>query len=111
VFEPGRVTNRKPQRVKVAGLSREEPTVALSDRINAGRPASKHGYPCSIGTLLTTLEGDELEALNLMLGTPEKRGWAAGDIYDALIGEGYEVGFQTINRHRGHKCRCFRTAA
>lgn len=85
--------------------------MALADRLTAGRPVPIHGSPCSVGTLLDTLDGPELEALNLMLGTPERRGWAASDIYDALTAEGYEVGYQTINRHRGRKCRCFKAAA
>lgn len=85
--------------------------MALADRITAGRPVPIHGSPCSVGVLLDTLKGDELEALNLMLGTPERRGWSATDIYDALIAEGYEVGRQSINRHRGGKCRCAKAAA
>jgi hypothetical protein len=70
-----------------------------------------HGSPCSVGALLGQLDGDELEALRLMLGTPDKRGWAAGDIYDALTAEGYAVSYQQINRHRGGKCRCPKAAA
>ena len=85
--------------------------MALSDRITEARPAPIHGYPCSVGALLDTLEGDELEALKVMLGTREKPGWSAADIYAALTDEGYKVGHQTINRHRGGKCRCERVSA
>jgi hypothetical protein len=46
-----------------------------------------------------------------MLGTPEKRGWSQRDIYEALTAEGHEVGFQSINRHRGGACRCARAEA
>lgn len=81
--------------------------MSLSKRI-AERPPSKHGMPCSVAVLLNTLEGEELEALLLMLGTDESPGWTAGDIYDALAAEGYKVGYQSINRHRGRKCRCTR---
>lgn len=79
--------------------------MALSDRLNQP-PKPIHGYPCSVGHLLATLEGDERAALLTMLGTPEKRGWPATAIYDALKAEGHEVGLQTVNRHRGGKCRC-----
>ena len=70
-----------------------------------------HGTPCSVGALLDQLEGAELEALQTMLGTPEKRGWSQAEIYKALTAEGYEVGLQTINRHRGGQCRCSKAAA
>ena len=81
--------------------------MSLSERVTE-RPESKHGMPCSVAVLLNTLEGDELDALVSMLGTPEQPGWTAGDIYDALAAEGYKVGYQSINRHRGRKCRCSR---
>lgn len=81
--------------------------MSLADRITE-RPPAKHGMPCSVAVLLNTLEGDELEALTLMLGTENAPGWTAGDIYDALAAEGYKVGYQSINRHRGRKCRCGR---
>lgn len=80
--------------------------MALTDRLDK-RPVSRHGLPCSVGQLLQTLEGEELEALQIMLGDPHKRdGWTATDIWTALTAEGYKVGYQTINRHRGGKCRC-----
>ena len=84
--------------------------MALSDRLNQ-RPTSTHGKPCSVGKLLDELDGAELDALQTMLGTPEQRGWAEGEIYDALIAEGYVVGRQSINRHRGGRCRCNQGAA
>lgn len=80
--------------------------MALADRATQ-QPPSVHGTPCSMGTLIARLEGEELAALETMLGTPERRGWSAADIYVALTEEGYTVGLQTINRHRGRKCRCF----
>lgn len=80
--------------------------MSLSERVTE-TPERKHGLPCSVGQLLNTLEGPELSALVTMLGDPVKRdGWSAGDIYEALRAENYTVGLQTINRHRGSKCRC-----
>lgn len=80
--------------------------MALADRLSSPPPAPRHGTPCSLGSLIAQLDGAELDALGQMLGTPENWGWPAGDIYDALIAEGYKVSLQQINRHRGGKCRC-----
>lgn len=79
--------------------------MALADR---KAPESKHGLPCSVGVLLDTLEGAELKAFQKMLGTSERRGWPAGAIWEACRDEGHEIGLQSINRHRGGKCRCAR---
>lgn len=79
--------------------------MSLANRVRTP-PAAMHGLPCSVAVLLDTLKGDELEALRIMLGTPEKRGWSQRDIYEALTAEGHEVGYQSINRHRGGQCRC-----
>ena len=84
--------------------------MALSDRLSEP-PTRKNGTPCSVGSLLERLEGAELDALLAMLGTPQQRGWPQDAIYDALTAEGYEVGRQSINRHRGGKCRCSKAAA
>lgn len=85
--------------------------MALSDRITAPRPAPMHGTPCSIGALLDRLDGDELDALNTMLGSPDAPGWPASEIFKVLTDEGFTVGYQQINKHRGRKCRCARAAA
>lgn len=80
--------------------------MSLADRVKNPPGPPKTGYPCSVGELLRTLKGAELDALKIMLGTPEKRGWSASDIYKALTAEGHAVSDQQINRHRGGKCRC-----
>lgn len=81
--------------------------MSLAQRITEDVPRPVHGLPCSVGSLLNTLEGPELDALITMLGDPQKRnGWSAGAIYEALTAEGYEVGQQTISRHRRGRCRC-----
>lgn len=82
--------------------------MSLAERVKTPPATAIHGLPCSVGLLLDTLEGDELDALKAMLGTPEQRGWSQSDIYDALTSEGYEVGRQSINRHRSGRCRCGR---
>lgn len=76
--------------------------MGLADRIQAPERAT-HGLPCSVGVLLQTLTGDELDALNHILASRE---WSQAMVWKALTDEGYEVGMQSINRHRGGKCRC-----
>lgn len=80
--------------------------MALHDRLQ-DTPQRIHGLPCSIGALEDRLDGTEREALDSML---HQLGWSAARIYAALSAEGYEVGAQSINRHRAKSCRCFRKA-
>ncbi|HKY58364.1 MAG TPA: hypothetical protein VJL80_10025 [Aeromicrobium sp.] len=78
--------------------------MALVDRLT-DTPARLQGKPCSIGDLESRLDGAELDALNAMLYT---LGWSQARIYEALTAEGYDVGRQSINRHRARACRCFK---
>ena len=85
--------------------------MSLAKAVNAGKPITHTGRPCSVGQLLEQLEAsnpDEHAALLEMLGTQDQRGWPAADIYDTLRANDYYVGYQTINRHRGKKCKCAR---
>lgn len=77
--------------------------MALADRVHNPAPAM-HGKPCSIGVLLDTLTGAELDALKQMLAS---RDWSQAMVWKALIDEGHEAGLQSINRHRGGRCRCY----
>lgn len=77
--------------------------MALADRLQ-DTPQRRPGLPCSIGALEDRLVGEEADALHAMLHT---LGWSAARIFDALVAEGYEVGRQTIQRHRSRSCRCF----
>lgn len=90
-----------------AGLYERRPTVALADRLTERTSSDL----CSLGKVLEQLDGAELAALKSMLGTPDKWGWDAPEIYEALKDEGYAVGFKAINKHRGGKCRCAQAAA
>jgi hypothetical protein len=83
--------------------------MALSDKLNSPPEAKASGLPCSIGALLASLPPTEVTALEQIL-SPEL-GWTATQVYDALTAEGYKVGFQSISRHRGGRCRCVRGAA
>jgi len=81
--------------------------MALADRLQ-NTPQRIAGLPCSIGALEDRLSGAEADALDAML---HKLGWSAERIYSALTAEGYEVGRQSINRHRAKSCRCFKATA
>ncbi len=75
-------------------------------------PQPTTGMPCSVASLIAKLDGEERDYfLTEMLGTRDEPGWTAPAIYDAVRAEGHEIGLQSINRHRGEKCRCYRTAA
>lgn len=82
--------------------------MALADRLQDATPRRMTGVPCSIGALVDTLEGAELEALNAMLF---ELGWPQRRIWDALAAEGHHVSLQQVNRHRSRACRCFTVAA
>lgn len=90
-----------------AALLTRGATMALADKLTAPPPPI-HGLPCSIGALLDSLDGTERTALQAML---DSTSWNATMIYDAVRDEGHMIGRQSINRHRGRKCRCFRDAA
>lgn len=77
--------------------------MALTDKLAAPPAAAVHGKPCSIGHLLRTLDGPERDALQAML---DDRTWSQQMIWEALRDEGYEAGRQSVNRHRGGRCRC-----
>lgn len=81
--------------------------MSLKDRA-AQPPARNYGMPCSVGTLLDGLPTDEADALNTMLAAAA---WSASDIFEALKSEGYDVGRQTIGRHRAKACRCSKASA
>lgn len=77
--------------------------MSIAARIKEPAKPSMNGMPCSIGHLLKTLDADEAKALTVML---YDLNWNAGQVYEALREEGYTVGRQSVNRHRGGRCRC-----
>ena len=77
--------------------------MALSDKLSE-HPARLNGKPCSVRTLLERLPGKEHDALDSML---YELHWSGARIHEVLTEEGYEVGRQTINRHRANQCGCY----
>jgi hypothetical protein len=92
--------------------------VSLAQRVTQ-RPETIHGYPCSVGALIDSLEGEELAALQLILygraGLTEPRagcrGWTEKQVFAAVTDEGYSVAKSQINEHRGKRCRCYKANA
>jgi hypothetical protein len=69
---------------------------------------SEPGLPCGIGKLLTELEGEDKEALELIFSTRSKSGTVSNrQVHRILLDEGYEVAFASITLHRRQQCRCF----
>jgi hypothetical protein len=73
------------------------------------------GLPCSVGALIDSLEGDELDALLLILyGDGRQRGGRgrpAKEVHRLILDGGYHASYQQINRHRDPRegsCRCDR---
>jgi hypothetical protein len=80
--------------------------MSLADRAEQPAPPTIHGSPCSIGALEQAVAHDPAEAEGLRRILYDL-GWNAGQVFDALAAEKLSVGRQSINRHRGRKCRCF----
>ena len=78
--------------------------MALADRKTVSGPV--HGTPCSIGNVYRAVADDpvELAELNAIL---YEEGNTQRQVFEYLTGDGYTVGFQTPNKHRGKNCRCF----
>lgn len=77
-----------------------------------------HGTPCSVGSLIASLEPSELAALQKIMygraGLTEPsgtyRGWTEAEVFATVTAEGYKVAKNQINEHRGKRCRCYRDA-
>lgn len=80
--------------------------MALADRLDEVEEKGP-GLPCSVGVLLRTLDPDDVATLETLLGTKDNWGETAQYIFDVLRADGHRVAYQTINKHRGEKCRCF----
>ena len=84
--------------------------MALSARTREAS-APKNGTPCSIGKVYdfyAETKPGELAELNAIL---YEEGNDQSEVYSLLTELGelpFKPGFQTINKHRGKKCRCFR---
>jgi hypothetical protein len=78
--------------------------MALATRNQA--PPAKNGTPCSIAVVYEAVAADpaELRELNAIL---YEEGNTQAQVFKYLTDDGYTIGFQTVNKHRGKNCRCF----
>lgn len=76
--------------------------MSLADRVTAP-PPRRGGLPCSLGTLLASLETAERHALQQML---DSHRWTEPMIHDALTAEGHNVSRTSVGHHRRGNCRC-----
>jgi hypothetical protein len=80
--------------------------VALSSRTEV--KAASHGKPCSIAKVYEAVAANkgELSELNVIL---YEEGNTQAQVFEYLTGDGgFTIGFQSVNKHRGKSCRCFR---
>ena len=75
----------------------------LDDALDA-QGAVRKGPPCSVGTLLATLDNEERTALNAALANPTRSKRHLSEAISAA----YQVRIQdhTLNRHKRKQCRC-----
>lgn len=83
--------------------------MSLAERVTTEPAAAKHGLPCPIAVLLTTLPDEEAAALRSMMDAPW-RVWGHEAIERALFAEGHTVGTGSVGKHRRKTCRCKRNA-
>ena|SRR5690242_2358001 len=111
--------------------------MALKAKVQETQPASS-GAPCSVARALAGLPPADRAVFVDLLGTPERPGRSAAYIYGVMqderrdliraataaadrgeatkaarlyeLAEVYDIGNQTVNKHRGRKCRCFKAA-
>lgn len=79
-----------------------------------------NGFPCSVGSLLASIESNPEELATfqrIMYGRPgltEPRtgykGWTERAVFEVVVAAGLEVAKNQINEHRGKRCRCYRDA-
>ena len=82
-------------------------SVSLSDRLTHAEP-SKVGRPCAVGALLGALPEVDADALRLALSVQkgDRSRLSSPVISKILAEEGYDVGAQSITKHRSGACRC-----
>ena len=80
--------------------------MALTTRNEA--PPARHGKPCSIAAVYEAVANDqaELRELNVILYEEDN---TQAQVFEYLTKDGgFTLGFQSVNKHRGKSCRCFR---
>lgn len=81
--------------------------MSLADKLkNAQR--SETGLPCGVAKLLSEVQGEDKEALELVFQSRSVSGTISNrQIHDILLGEGHDISYSSIALHRRQQCRCF----
>ena len=81
--------------------------MTLADRLE-GLDPSRHGKPCSLGSLLARLPDGDRVALLAALSVPkdDPRRLSNRQISEALKSEGFDIHTKTVETHRKGACRC-----
>lgn len=69
---------------------------------------SQTGLPCGVAKLFSELQGEDKEALEIVLNTPTGGGAISNrQIHEILMSEGHDIAFSSVSLHRRKQCRCF----
>jgi hypothetical protein len=69
---------------------------------------SEPGLPCGIAKVLSVLQGDDREALELVLSSAPKTGVVSNrQLHEILLSEGHDIAYSSVALHRRKQCRCF----
>lgn len=81
--------------------------MSLAKKISELKPVGP-GLPCGIGKILLQLEGEDREALNMLVKSPYVSGGVSNRmIFDLLDSEGYKIALASVRLHRSKQCRCY----
>lgn len=81
--------------------------MGLADKLKTTQ-RSEPGLPCGVGKLLSELDGEDREALELVFSTRSKSGTISNrQLHAILLSEGHDIAFASISLHRRQQCRCY----
>lgn len=81
--------------------------MSLAEKLK-GATRSQPGLPCGVGKLLSELQGEDKEALEIIFSTRSVSGTVSNrQVHKILLEEGYEIAFASITLHRRKQCRCY----
>lgn len=80
--------------------------MSLADRLAQPPQVALRGPECTVRRLMRQLEGADREAFESALR--DEDAWPGSTLADTMRSEGYDVGGQTIMRHRRRQCSCDR---
>lgn len=79
--------------------------MSLVERLTNAKP-KESGLPCGVAKVLSTMSGEEAEALQEVLFS-EPRTISNPVLQEILVEEGYDISRASIALHRRKQCRCF----